>query len=37
MFQFTLGREFVVVFGAIAIAAVVWAAWLIETPGLVPL
>ena len=37
MFQFTFGREFAVVFGAVAIAAAVWAAWLIETPGLMPL
>jgi hypothetical protein len=37
MFQFTLGREFAVVFGAIGIAAVIWAAWVLETPGLLPL
>jgi hypothetical protein len=37
MFQLTLGREFFVVFGVIGIAAAVWAAWVIETPGLLPL
>jgi hypothetical protein len=37
MFQLKLGREFIVVFGVIAIAASAWAAWVIETPGLLPL
>jgi hypothetical protein len=37
MFQLTLGREFFVVFGVVGIAAAVWAAWIIETPGLLPL
>lgn len=37
MFEFAIRREFVTVFGIIAIVTAVWAAWLIETPGFMPL
>lgn len=37
MFHFGISREFITVFGIIAIVTAMWAAWLIETPGLMPL
>ena len=37
MFEFAIRREFVAVFGIIGIVTAVWAAWLIETPGFMPL
>ena len=37
MFEFAIRREFVTVFGVIAVVAAVWTAWLIETPGFMPL
>jgi hypothetical protein len=37
MFQFAYRRDFVAVFGIITIISAIWAAWLIETPGFMPL
>jgi hypothetical protein len=37
MFQFAIRREFITVAGVIGIVTALWAAWLIETPGLMPL
>ncbi len=37
MLHFAIGREFITVFGIIAIVTAAWAAWLIETPGFMPL
>ena len=37
MFQFVYRREFIAVFGILGFVAAVWAAWLLETPGFMPL